>query len=263
MIRKLLLLICFGLVALCVACTSSVESKNIISIELKKDCYQYTDQEISYVIVNNVDSEIDCSSCGYLEKKIGDNWEIVPSTIPDPVAWCGTHSGLNSGETQCTIPFLSYNGTLAAGIYRIVFNYSLRNDGKSDNIYSDEFALTGEFPMTNGYLVPANVYLEFDSKVFSKSSSKIAYKIMNESGGDVFISPNITLMLYQNSEWKSFVYSTSADGEITSSDRVNLRIISAENLPDGFENCSKIRIIEQIAIPIRNIFYVFYEISLD
>ncbi|MEL7610356.1 MAG: immunoglobulin-like domain-containing protein [Bacillota bacterium] len=263
MIRKLLLLICFGVMASCAACTSSVESKNTIGIELKKDSYKFTDQEISYVIVNNAVGEIDCMSYGDLEKKNGGNWEKVPSTIPDPVSWCGTLSTLNPGETQCTIPFLSYNGTLAAGTYRIAFNYSLRNEGKSDNIYSDEFALTGEFPMSDGYPAPANVYLAFEADVFSKSSPEIAYRIMNESGGEVFISPNITLMLYQNSEWKSFVYSTSADGEITSSDRENFRIISAEKLPDGFENCSKIRIIEQIAIPMRNVFYAFYEINLD
>lgn len=256
--RKLLLLLCFGIVV-CAACKSPVESESI-SIELKKDSYQFTDQEISYVIVNNTGSEMG-GSYGYLEKKIGDHWERVPSTIPDPIAWCGTRSVLNVGRTQAAIPFLHYNGTLAEGTYRIAFYYLLRNG--NDIIYSKELELTGEFPMSEGYPTPANVYLAFDAKVFSKSSSEIAYKIMNESGGDVFISPDITLMLYQNSEWKSFVYSTGADGEITSSDRENFRMISAEKLPDGFENCSKIRIIEQVAIPMRNVFYAFYEINLD
>ena len=86
---------------------------------------------------------------------------------------------------------------------------------------------------------------------------------MNESSGDIFIYPSITLMLYHNSAWESVTYQTGQEGEITSAERENIRSIRADMLPYDLESCSKIRIIEHIAIPMKNVFYVFHEITLE
>lgn len=262
MSRILLLFLCFGIAVSFAACASLVESDSLVSVKSGEDSYQYTDEKLSYVITNNLDSDTDCFASASLEKKTTDQWNAVPSTIPNPVAWCGTQSSLNSGKSVHTIPFSDYNGTLSEGIYRVAVQYSSDYGSNSGTVYSNEFALTGDFPMSYEYSIPANVYLSFESDTFSGSSDEINYIIMNESGGDIFISPKITLMLYQNSEWKSFIYQAGAD-EIASSQKINARTISTDKLPDGFENCTKLRIIEQLAIPIQNEFYIGREIQFD
>ena len=176
MTRGLLVLLCFFAATACASGTYNVETKSEITIEMAKGDYQFGDYGVAYAITNNADNTVDCSSYGVLEKKNGDTWVGVPSTIPDPVAWCGTRSVLNPGETKKTLSFLSYNGTLAAGTYRIAIYYSLREANESGTAYSKGFTLTGEFPLSAGYPIPADVHLEFDADVFPKALRRLPIK---------------------------------------------------------------------------------------
>ena len=260
--RTLLLFLCL-LTLLCSACNPANEGKDTVKIKIEKISYQPEDLKISYAIVNNFEDELYCYNDGHLERKAADGWKRVLSTKPDPLAWCGTVSSLAAEETMHTMPFSDYNATLSPGTYRIALNYTISSENTNAVTYSEEFTLSGEFPLPKTNPIPADIHLAFDGEVFSLTASEITYKIVNASGEELVISPDITLMLYQNSEWLSFTYNAGADREAISTDKEIVRVISADKLSAGFENCTKIRIIEQLAITpdMRNEFFVFYEIS--
>ncbi len=258
--KKTLLLVVIISLFLLVSC---IVSNTKVDVIIAENSFVYEDNKIAYVLVNNTLESFNCYGYGYLEKKIGNLWELVPSTRPNPVAWCGTPGQIEAGKTALTISFMDYNGTLSAGTYRIAISYAPVSNNKEYTAYSKAFTLAGDFPMSAGYPRPANIYLKFSDEALPENPSVINYTIANESGGEVYIYPEITLMLYQNSQWMSYSYDTGAGHDFTSSDKEIPRSIAAENIPGGFENCSKIRIIEKVAIPQRHVFYIFHEISIE
>ena len=273
---KISLLLCFCVLVMCTASTSAIGStseasdettKDGVTIKTAKDSYTFEDKKIPYVINNRSGHDVEISSSrGSLQKKNGDEWVTMPSTWEDPMAWCGVQGSVIKREMKSTISFSDYNGTLFTGTYRISFSCQSQEGSEYFTASSNEFTLTGDFPVPNGRTDQATFYLAFDNNEVPKSAPQITYKIVNTVSAELYISPDIMLALYQNSEWHIIHYETGQNGELVSHDKENVRTIHADKLPNGFENCSKLRVIERVATPsthANRVFYLIQEIKLN